>query len=134
MTNKPVRQRPKGLKDTLTDWNPQLSDTKINPDLENLPTAERVAEVMRQSAAEFDQFGVLREWLKFNLKLFVILAVPTFLLVPIAALMLSLIKTVLEILLTAIAAVVAIAVLYVLCLILIAVVRSTQNPNNKRRN
>ena len=69
-------------------WQPKtLSIPRVDPGFGSLTCAERAAEVMRYSMRKAEYWlspkGHLREWLRFNLKLALLLAVPALLVVPV---------------------------------------------------
>jgi hypothetical protein len=78
----------------LQHWEPKpLPPPKVDPDLELFNALERSAEVFRYSFQRFEYWlsprGWLREWLRFNIRLSVLLAVPAFLVVPLITYMLD---------------------------------------------
>jgi len=65
----------------------------VNPELEQLGPVERAGEVVRYSIQRAEHWlspgGMLREWLRFNLKLALFLGIPTVVLTPIITLLLT---------------------------------------------
>lgn len=77
-----------------TTWNPQpLPVPSINPDLEELPAIERIAEVLRYQLLHIEyglsNRGGLREWIRLVAVLTLVLAIPAVLLVPLVTVFLS---------------------------------------------
>lgn len=84
----------KPVKTELVPWNPRsLERPAAAPDLVHMGSIERSAEVIRYSIrrAEFwlSPKGELREWLRFNLWIAAILAIPAIVIAPIAAYLLT---------------------------------------------
>lgn len=72
-------------------WQPEpLARPEVDHDLPRLNAIERSAEVMRFSVCEFEHWlspgGSLREWIRFNLRLALGLAVPGLLVAPLVTL------------------------------------------------
>lgn len=77
-----------------TTWNPQpLPVPAINPDLEELPAIERIAEVLRYQLLHIEyglsNRGGLREWVRVVVVLSLVLAIPAILLVPLLTVFIS---------------------------------------------
>ena len=71
----------------LRHWKPQeLEPPKVDPELPQLTAVERSAEVFRFTALSTEHWlspkGYLREWLRFNARVFMLLLIPTLLVVP----------------------------------------------------
>lgn len=71
-----------------TKWNPQpINPPKIDPELEDLTPLQRSAEVIHYSILSIEFWispnGQVREWVRHNSRLSLILAVPAFLILPI---------------------------------------------------
>lgn len=71
----------------LRHWQPKpLEPPKVDPELPQLTAVERSAEVFRFTALSTEHWlspqGYLREWLKFNARVFMLLLIPTLLVVP----------------------------------------------------
>lgn len=80
-----LARRAKGL--VLRHWEPQkLEPPAIDPELVHLTPIERSSEVIRHALLSLEYWlspsGALREWMRFNLRIGVILAVPALLVVP----------------------------------------------------
>ena len=80
-----LARRAKGL--MLRHWNPEkLAPPGIDPELVHLTPIERSSEVLRHAVLSLEYWlspdGGLREWLRFNLRIAAILAVPALLVVP----------------------------------------------------
>ena len=74
----------------LSNWEPKpLPPPKVDPDLLQLTPVERSTEVLRHSILSLEYWlspsGVLREWIRFNLRLAAVLAVPALLVVPLVS-------------------------------------------------
>ena len=75
-------------------WRPvALSPPTVDPDLENLPVLERVAETLRFTLLSIESAvspqGGLRAWLKLNFLVAAVLAIPALLIVPVVTYLLS---------------------------------------------
>jgi len=75
-------------------WQPEpLPEPEVDPDLPRLSAIERSAEVLSYTCRRFEYWlspqGTLREWLKFNLRLAIGLAVPSLLVAPLVTLALG---------------------------------------------
>jgi hypothetical protein len=71
----------------LQQWNPKpLPPPRVDPALPQFNALERSAEVFRYSANRLEYWispsGWLREWLRFNIRLALLLAIPSLLVVP----------------------------------------------------
>ena len=70
-----------------------LDPPEVDPDLTNMPAIERSGEVFRFQTLNIEHSlspgGTLREWLKVVVRIAIILAVPTILLVPVITFLLS---------------------------------------------
>ncbi len=81
-----VVQRPRllsGVFRSIAVWNPQpLQKPSVNPDLPLMPGGRRTAEVARFTLLRFEYWiaptGWLREWLRFILRVFLLVSLPTF--------------------------------------------------------
>ena len=75
-------------------WNPEkLEAPKVDPDLPELNGVERSAEVFRYTTLSTEHWlspkGYLREWLRFNAKVFACLLIPSILVMPLVTLTLG---------------------------------------------
>lgn len=75
-------------------WNPTpIEPPQVDQDLTKLPPIERSAEVIRYSLLKAEYWispnGRLREWLRFNLALALIIGIPALFIVPIVTLLLG---------------------------------------------
>jgi len=75
-------------------WKPTpIEPPQVDQDVTNLPPIERSAEVIRYSLLKVEYWispnGRLREWLRFNLALALIIGIPALLIVPIVTLLLG---------------------------------------------
>lgn len=71
----------------LRHWQPrELAPPAVDPDLDRLTAIELSAEVLRHSILSLEYWlspgGRLREWIRFNLRIATIIAVPALLVVP----------------------------------------------------
>jgi len=71
----------------LKHWNPvEIQAPKVDPELPDLNGVERSAEVFRFTALHSEHWlspkGFLREWVRFNAKVFMLLLIPSLLVVP----------------------------------------------------
>jgi hypothetical protein len=71
----------------LRHWQPHpLEPPHVDPELPKLTAVERSAEVFRFTALNTEHWlspkGYLREWLRFNARVFMLLLIPTLLVVP----------------------------------------------------
>ena len=71
-----------------SEWNQEsVPEPQVDPELPNLSAIERSAEVFRYTAHKTEYWisprGFIREWFRFNLRIAVILGIPSFFVVPI---------------------------------------------------
>lgn len=78
----------------LRHWEPTpLPPPRVDPDLANFTALERSAEVFRYTLHRLEYWlsprGWLREWFRFNIRLSLVLAIPSFLVAPLITFALS---------------------------------------------
>lgn len=87
------------LRTLKLDWNPRpLEEPRpLAPEFPDLPALERTVEVIRFSAQRAERWlspgGGLREWVRWNVRLGCLIAMPTLVLVPLLTLLLAQITT-----------------------------------------
>jgi hypothetical protein len=89
MENNPdLKALPATKRQWLRFWEPsQLEEPQVDPDLRHLNQVQRSAEVLRYSILRTEYWisphGTLREWLRLNVAIAMVLGIPSLLIVPV---------------------------------------------------
>jgi len=89
MENNPdLKALPTTKRQWLRFWEPsQIEEPRVDPDLNHLNQVQRSAEVLRYSILRTEYWisprGTLREWLRLNVAIAIVLGIPSLLIVPV---------------------------------------------------